>query len=183
MTRSAVLQMSIVVLMSYTAANASEFASGVLDRPVPLTPAAEATAATGSSAATVSEPNSPAEATTSPLAPALAQIETAAANNDPEGLQAAIQQALADEQELLDTLKRAELTELAENGERAAQIALAEGYAREASLLEFSPAAANDALSDAVRWYSQAASRGFPGAPSLDYAGVKFYPVRAQRDR
>lgn len=106
----------------------------------------------------------------------------AADAGDSEDLQQTVQEELAEEQEVLESLDRPELTELAENGERAAQITLAESFAKEASLLSFAPAAANDALSDAVRWYSQAASRGFPGAPSLDYARVQFYPIRAQRE-
>ncbi|PID62033.1 MAG: hypothetical protein CSB44_04640 [Gammaproteobacteria bacterium] len=88
---------------------------------------------------------------------------------------------VAREQAELDKLPQADLEERAELGQRSAQVALAEEYAREASQLAFAPVAANDALSDAVRMYNLAASRGFPGAPSLDMAGVKFYPIRAQR--
>ncbi len=72
---------------------------------------------------------------------------------------------------------------LAESGERAAQVVLGIEYAREAQSLIGIPAAANQAAEDAARWYSQAARRGFPGAPSLDYAGVSFYPIRVQRSR
>jgi len=39
-----------------------------------------------------------------------------------------------------------------------------------------------DALSDAIRWYSLAARRGFPGATSLDQSGIRFFPIRAVRD-
>ena len=89
---------------------------------------------------------------------------------------------MAEEQEVLETLDRDALQTKAEAGERAAQVVLGNDFAEEAALLSFAPAAANDALSDAVRWYSLAASRGFPGAPSLDQAGIRFYPVRIQRE-
>ncbi|MFK8075576.1 MAG: hypothetical protein AB8B84_03245 [Granulosicoccus sp.] len=88
---------------------------------------------------------------------------------------------VAEEQRQLELLPRDELVEKAENGERAAQVVLGADFAKEATLLSFAPAAANDALSDAARWYSLAASRGFPGAPSLDQSGVRFYPIRIQR--
>lgn len=86
------------------------------------------------------------------------------------------------ELEALEEVPRAELEDRAESGERAAQVVLGTDFAREASLLGFAPAAANDALSDAARWYSLAASSGFPGAPSLDQAGVRFFPIRIQRE-
>jgi len=95
-----------------------------------------------------------------------------------ERLQAEVQQ----EQEALETLDRGELEERAESGERVASVALGADFAKEATLLAFAPAAANDALADAARWYSLAAGRGFPGAPSLDQAGVRFYPIRIQRE-
>jgi len=85
------------------------------------------------------------------------------------------------EQTSLEQLDRDVLQDRAELGERAAQVALGVEFARESTLLSFSPAAANDALSDAIRWYSLAARRGYPGAPSLDQAGVRFFPVRASR--
>ena len=103
--------------------------------------------------------------------------------DDPQAIQQALREELADEQEELVKLPRPELQQRAENGERAAQVTLAEDFAKEAAQLAFAPDAANDALSDAVRWYSTAASRGFPGAPSLDQAGVHFYPVRVHRSR
>ena len=87
------------------------------------------------------------------------------------------------EQRRLGRLGRDSLERLARRGERGAQVALAADYAREAESLAFSPAAANDALSDAVRWYSTAASNGYPGAPSLDWAGIDPYPIRIQRPR
>jgi TPR repeat protein len=95
--------------------------------------------------------------------------------------QQALEREIREEQELLETLPREQLLDKAEAGERAAQVALGADYAKEAAELAFSPAAANAALSDAARWYSLAASRGFPGAPSLDRAGVRFYPIRIQR--
>lgn len=98
---------------------------------------------------------------------------------DPEALREQVQV----EQETLEALPRPQLQALADEGERGAQIALGTGFAREAALLSFAPAAANDALADAVKWYSIAASRGFPGAPSLDQAGIRFYPIRIQRER
>lgn len=90
--------------------------------------------------------------------------------------------AVIEEQETLEKLPRKELETKAEQGERAAQVVLGADFAREAMQLSFAPAAANDALSDAARWYSLAASRGFPGAPSLDQAGMRFFPIRIQRD-
>jgi hypothetical protein len=95
--------------------------------------------------------------------------------------QAELRLEVVKEQEELETLDRAQLQETADLGERAAQVVLGADFAREATLLSFAPAAANDALSDAARWYSLAASRGFPGAPSLDQAGIRFYPIRIQR--
>ena len=100
----------------------------------------------------------------------------------PEEVQEELRETVAEEQEVLETLDRDALQTKAEAGERAAQVVLGNDFAEEAALLSFAPAAANDALSDAVRWYSLAASRGFPGAPSLDQAGIHFYPVRIQRE-
>ena len=81
----------------------------------------------------------------------------------------------------LEELPRPVLEDRAESGERAAQVVLGTEFAREATLLGFAPTAANDALSDAARWYSQAAATGFPGAPSLEQAGIRFFPIRIQR--
>lgn len=102
-------------------------------------------------------------------------------SNDQDVIDEALREEFAEEQEELEQLPRIELEELAEQGERGAQVNLAEDFAEEAALLSFAPAAANDALSDAVRWYAIAAQRGFPGAPALDQAGVQFYPIRVQR--
>ena len=96
---------------------------------------------------------------------------------------ASLEREVRREQRRLGRLGRGALERAAHAGERGAQAALGESYAREAGSLAFYPAAANDALADAVRWYSLAASRGFPGAPSLDRAGIDPYPIRAQRPR
>jgi len=100
---------------------------------------------------------------------------------NPVAAQQQLRAEVAEEQAELEKLDREELVEKAENGQRAAQVVLGADYAKEATLLSFAPMAANDALSDAAKWYSLAASRGYPGAPSLDHAGVKFYPIRVQR--
>jgi len=91
-------------------------------------------------------------------------------------------QVIAEQRELA-TQSRQQLSEKAEDGERLAQVALGNDFASEAQMLTFAPAAANDAASDALRWYALAAKRGFPGAPSLDASGVSFYPVRVVRNR
>jgi hypothetical protein len=93
-----------------------------------------------------------------------------------------LQAAVEAEQAELEQLPGNELQARAEQGERAAMVALANDFAGESALLAFSPTAANDALSDAVRLYSNAASRGFPGAASLDLAGIRIYPIRIQRE-
>ena len=87
------------------------------------------------------------------------------------------------EQRELAKLNRKQLQKQAKKGERLAQIALGGDFASEAQMLVFAPIAANDAASDALAWYSLAAKRGFPGAPSLDASGVSFYPVRVVRNK
>lgn len=109
------------------------------------------------------------------------QASTQASN--PVAAQIQLRAEVAQEQIELEKLDRAQLIEKAEGGERAAQVVLGADYAKEATLLSFAPAAANDALSDAAKWYSLAASRGYPGAPSLDSSGIRFYPIRIQRTR
>lgn len=109
------------------------------------------------------------------------QASTQARN--PVAAQIQLRAEVAQEQIELEKLDRAQLIEKAEGGERAAQVVLGADYAKEATLLSFAPAAANDALSDAAKWYSLAASRGYPGAPSLDSSGIRFYPIRIQRTR
>lgn len=101
---------------------------------------------------------------------------------DPSTAQKQLRKAVAKEQKALEKLNRKQLQKRADAGERGALIALGTDFAKEATLLSFAPMAANDALSDAARMYSLAASRGFPGAPSLDQAGVQFYPIRAHRE-
>ena len=86
-----------------------------------------------------------------------------------------------DEQEQLETLPTSQLEPRARSGERAAQVALGVDFAKEADSLGFAPAAANAALGDAARWYEEAAKAQFPGAPPLEGAGVRFYPIRVQR--
>ncbi len=102
-------------------------------------------------------------------------------SSDPEIRQEAVKKAVSDEIETLQTLPVAQVEARANAGERAAQVVLGTEFAKEAQSLIGIPAAANQAAEDAVRWYNQAARRGFPGAPSLDYAGVSFYPIRIQR--
>lgn len=109
------------------------------------------------------------------------QVQTVTQPSNPVAAQNQLRAEVAEEQIELEKLNRAELIEKAENGERAAQVVLGADYAKEATLLSFAPAAANDALSDAAKWYSLAASRGYPGAPSLDSSGIRFYPIRIQR--
>jgi len=134
--------------------------AGVLDRPLP---------------ADISEkPGKPGVSSLSLRPSLVAQVVTVSS-------QAELRREVVKEQEQLEKLDRPALQERAEQGERAAQVVLGADFAQEATLLSFAPAAANDALSDAVRWYSLAASRGFPGAPSLDQAGIRFYPIRIQR--
>ncbi len=128
--------------------------------------------------ATVTEKPGKPGVTTLTLQPSLS-VQVA----NPAQTQQILRDAVALEQSSLEKLDRDELQTKAENGERAAQVVLGADFAQEAALLSFAPAAANDALSDAAKWYSLAASRGFPGAPSLDQAGIRFYPIRIQRER
>lgn len=109
------------------------------------------------------------------------QGQNVAQPTNPVAAQNQLRVEVAQEQRELEKLDRTDLLEKAENGERAAQVVLGADYAKEATLLSFAPAAANDALSDAAKWYSLAASRGYPGAPSLDGSGIRFYPIRIQR--
>ncbi|MFT4725729.1 MAG: hypothetical protein ACI9UN_000224 [Granulosicoccus sp.] len=111
------------------------------------------------------------------------QAQTVAQPSNPVAAQNQLRAEVAKEQIELEKLNREDLIKKAENGERAAQVVLGADYAKEATLLSFAPAAANDALSDAAKWYSLAASRGYPGAPSLDSSGIRFYPIRIQRNR
>ena len=146
--------LSLSVLISVTPHKAE---AGALDRPL-----------------SVSGDESRITATT--LAPSVDE------GNNPIQSEEQLRTAVDEEQEELEKLPRDQLVAKAEQGERAALVVLGSEYAREATLLSFAPAAANDALSDAVKYYSLAASRGFPGAPSLDRAGIDFFPIRIQRD-
>lgn len=155
---AACLSLFVLLSTSLPAALANESDAGPLDRPLSL-------------------PGDETQGTTTTLAPSVDS------RNNPIQSQEQLRTVVEEEQEQLEQLPRNQLEVKAEQGERGAQVALGSDFAREAALLTFAPAAANDALSDAVRWYSLAASRGFPGAPSLDLAGVHFFPIRIQRER
>ncbi|MFK7858940.1 MAG: hypothetical protein AB8B64_08970 [Granulosicoccus sp.] len=102
--------------------------------------------------------------------------------SSPEVSNTDLQADFAAEQSLLRALPLSELEALAEQGDRAAQLTLAEIYAQEAALLSYAPEAAAQALSDAASLISRAAEAGFPGTPTLDRVGVKFFPMRAPRE-
>ena len=154
---AACLSLSALLSITLPAAMADESDAGPLDRPLSL-------------------PGDDVSSMATTLTPSVD------ARNNPIESEAQLREAVEDEQEELEQLPRDQLVVKAEQGERAAQVVLGSDFAREATLLSFAPAAANDALSDAVRWYSLAASRGFPGAPSLDQAGIHFFPIRIQRE-
>jgi len=99
------------------------------------------------------------------------------------GNQETLRIELKAELEELERLSPEALKRKTERGERSAQVLVAEEFAKEAADLAFAPEAANAVLSDAARWYSLAAMSGFSGAPSLDSAGVQFYPMRVHRSR
>jgi len=103
-------------------------------------------------------------------------------STDPNIRQEAVQAAVEEEIEELEGMQIDQVEARAEAGERAAQVVLGTDFAREANSLSSVPALANQAAEDAVRWYSEAARRGYPGAPSLNYAGVSFHPIRVQRE-
>lgn len=170
------LSLGVVLIAAQSSALAADLTtlsskSGVLDEPL-------------------TDPNT-ASPVTSLTAPSLAPTDERpfdAPTRDPDldspnaGIrQEAVQAAVEEEIEELEALPIQQVEALAESGERAAQVVLGTEFAREAQNLSSMPALANQAAEDAVRWYSQAARRGFPGAPSLDYAGVSFYPIRVQR--
>ncbi len=91
-----------------------------------------------------------------------------------------MQSALKEEREELKKNSRQELVAKANNGERAAQLVLAEEFADEANYESITIVSANDALSDAAYWYSLAARRGYPGAPAVDGA-LPIFPLRPLR--
>jgi hypothetical protein len=153
--RFACLWLSAALVTVPFCALANELDAGPLDRPLPVTEGEK---------------------------PGVVSGQASSLSGSPAQTQAQLRAEVAQEQEELEKLTRDQLEARAEQGERAAQVVLGADFAKEASLLAFAPAAANDALSDAARWYSLAASRGFPGAPSLDQAGIRFYPIRIQRE-
>lgn len=147
-----------ISLPAWSDIRSGELLGGVLDRPVLFeSPAGGAPAAGGIG--------------NSPSGPPVVPIE-----------QGELQRAVHAEQDALERLERPALERRAEAGERVAQVVLGADFAKEAASLAFAPIAANAAIGDALSWYARAASRGFPGAPSLDQAGVRFYPIRAQRE-
>jgi len=93
-----------------------------------------------------------------------------------------IKKALISERRDLKAMPRQKLLELANEGQRAAQLILAEDFADEALRESLTVVSANAALSDAASWYSQAASRGFPGAIQVDGA-LPVFPLRSVRAR
>ena len=97
--------------------------------------------------------------------------------------QKALEKLVRQELKELEKLSRQNVKALADKGERLAQVTLASDFADEAQMLTFAPAAANAALSDAVRWYSLAAQRGFPGSPAIDTSGAGALPLRVVRNR
>lgn len=72
-----------------------------------------------------------------------------------------------------------ELSRLAENGVRGAQLVLAEQFSDEA-VESIALISANAAMSDAAYWYARAARRGVPGAINVDGA-IPLFPLRAVR--
>jgi len=93
------------------------------------------------------------------------------------------QKQVKKEQKALEKESRNKVKNRAEKGERLAQVVIGNDFAAEAQQLTFAPIAANAALSDALKWFTIAAKRGYPGALSLDTAGVSFYPLRVVRNK
>ena len=79
-----------------------------------------------------------------------------------------LEAAAREERKDLKRLSERELMEQAENGDRLAQLVLAEELADEAQQFIDVPAMANDALSEAIEWYATAAQRGTPGSLAVD---------------
>ncbi len=159
---AACLSLSALLSITLPAVMAAETDAGPLDRPLDRPQ---------------SQPGDEDRSTVTTLAPSVD------ASNTPIETEEQLRPLVEKEQEELEQLPIDQLVVKAEQGERAAQVVLGTKYAHEATLLSFAPDAANDALSDAVRWYLLAASRGFPGAPSLDLAGIRYYPIRIQREQ
>jgi len=70
-----------------------------------------------------------------------------------------------------------QLKRAANRGEITAQLVLAETYSTEANTQALTIAAANAALGDALKWYSIAAKRGYPGGAAID----KLMPIPPMR--
>lgn len=113
-----------------------------------------------------------------PLVPQGTQIS----RQEAQRLLRAQRQAARAERQRLRRLSRAQRRAEAENGDRLAQLVLAEEFAEEAQQWSAIPDVANDALSDAARWYSLAAKRGYPGAPAVDKV-LPAMPMRVARKR
>lgn len=92
----------------------------------------------------------------------------------------AIRQELKAERQRLKRMNHRELLQLAQSGERAAQLVLAENFADEANYESISIISGNDAMSDAAYWYALAARRGFPGSIKVDGA-LPLFPLRSIR--
>lgn len=86
-------------------------------------------------------------------------------------------------------VERRELRRLNENqlrrearaANRLAQLVLAESLADEAQRFADVPALANDALGEALQWYSLAARRGYPGSVAIDTV-LPSFPVKVFRN-
>lgn len=85
-----------------------------------------------------------------------------------QALRKARRQAVRQEAKKLRRKNERQLIRAAERGEITAQLVLAEIYTREANTNALTIGAANAALADALRWYSIAASKGYPGGTPID---------------
>jgi len=84
------------------------------------------------------------------------------------------------ERRQLRQLNENQLRNRARQADRLAQLVLAESLADEAQQWADVPQVANDALSEALEWYSIAARRGFPGSVAIDKV-VPAFPVKVFR--
>ena len=80
----------------------------------------------------------------------------------------------------LRRMDRHELRKAAREGNRLAQLVVADNLVQEARQWAEVPLVANDALSEAAYWYSIAARRGYPGARPVD-AVLPAMPMRVFR--
>ena len=85
-----------------------------------------------------------------------------------KALRKARRKAVRQEARRLRRKNERQLIRAAERGEVTAQLVLAETYSTEANTNSLTIAAANDALADALRWYSIAAKKGYPGGTPID---------------